>query len=209
MTNLKITPYHFEELIKKSYSLDVIYLLKLIEQKFDVQPLCEGSMKIAALYQTLIRKGLISNSDEKITTLGEELLQFMETKEATKIIKRKPATTEFEEWWKAYPGTDTFAHKSKKFTGTRALRQYRDECRLKFDKILLEGEYTAGQLIEALNFEVSQKKENSVKTGTNRLSYMQNSLTYLNQRSFEPFIELIKEGGKVEETNKPEGGTDI
>lgn len=207
--NLKITPYHFEELIKKSYSLDVIYLLKLIEQQFDVQPLCEGSMKIAALYQTLIRKGLISNTDDKITTMGEELLKFMETKEATKIVKRKPATTEFEEWWKAYPGTDTFTHKSKKFTGTRGLKQNRDECRLKFDKILLEGEYTAAQLIEALEFDVLQKKENSVKTNTNRLSFMQNSFTYLNQRSFEPFIELIKEGATVEETSKPVGGTDI
>lgn len=207
--NLKITPYHFEELIKKSYSLDVIYLLKLIEQQIDVQPLCENSMKIAALYQTLIRKGLISTSDEKITTQGHELLKFMETKEATKIVKRKPATTEFEEWWKAYPGTDTFTHKGKKFTGNRGLRQNKDECRLKFDKILLEGEYTAAQLIEALTFDVLQKKENSVKTGNNKLTYMQNSLTYLNQRSFEAFIELIKEGGKVEETDKPVGGTDI
>lgn len=207
--NLKITPYHFEELIKKSYSLDVIYLLKLIEQQMDVQPLCEGSMKIAALYQTLIRKGLISDSDEKITTQGKELLEFIETKEAAKIVKRKPATTEFEEWWKAYPGTDTFTHKGKKFTGSRSLRRDKDECRLRFDKILLEGEYTAAQLIEALEFDVLQKKENSVKTGTNRLAYMQSSNTYLNQRSYEPFIELIKEGGKVEETDKPAGGTDI
>ena len=209
MTNLKITPYHFEELIKKSYSLDVIYLLKLIEDKFDVQPLCQNSMKIAALYQTLMRKGLISETDEKITTQGVELLKFMETKEATKIVKRKPATSEFEEWWKAYPGTDTFTHKGKKFSGNRGLRQNKDECRLRFDKILLEGEYTAAQLIEALAFDVLQKKENSVKTGNNKLTYMQNSLTYLNQRSFEAFIELIKEGAKVEEANKPVGGTDI
>lgn len=208
--NLKITPYHFEELIKKSYSLDVIYLLKLIEQQMDVQPLCEGSMKIAALYQTLIRKGLISTTDEKITTEGIELLRFIETKEATKIIKRKPDTTQFEEWWKAYPGTDTFTHKGKKFTGSRSLRRDKDECRLRFDKILLEGEYTAAQLTEALEFDVLQKKENSVKTGTNRLAYMQSSNTYLNQRSYEPFIELIKEGGKViEEAPKPTGGTDI
>jgi hypothetical protein len=206
---LKMTPYHFEELIKKGYSLDVIYLLKLIEEQIDVQPLCEGSMKIAALYQTLIRKGLISDTDEKITTQGNDLLKFMETKEVTKIVKRKPATTEFEEWWKAYPGTDTFTHKGKKFSGNRGLRQNKDECRLRFDKILLEGEYTAAQLIEALVFDVLQKKENSVKTSTNKLSFMQNSLTYLNQRSFEPFIELIKEGAKVDETNKPVGGTDI
>jgi len=27
----QITPFHFEELIKKSYGLDTIYMLKLIE----------------------------------------------------------------------------------------------------------------------------------------------------------------------------------
>ena len=209
MTNLKITPYHFEELIKKGYSLDVIYLLKLIEDQFDVQPLCEGSMKIAALYQTLIRKGLISNTDEKITTVGEELLKFMETKEATKIVKRKPATTEFEEWWKAFPGTDTFIHKGTKFEGTRSLRKDKDNCKIKFDKILLEGEYTAAELIAALNYDVLQKKENSVKQKSNKLTYLQNSLTYLNQRSYEPFIELVREGQTVQEAPKPVGGTDI
>ena len=207
--NLKITPYHFEELIKKSYSLDIVFLLKLIDEQMDVQPLCEGSMKIAALYQTLIRKGLISDKDEKITTLGKELLQFIDTKEQTKIVKRKPATSEFEEWWKVYPGTDTFKHKGKSFSGARSLRQNKDECRLKFDKILLEGEYTASELIEALKFDVDQKKENSVKLGTNKLTYMQNSLTYLNQRSYEPFIELIKEGAVIEEVPKIVGGTDI
>lgn len=207
--NLKVTPYHFEELIKKSYSLDVIFLLKLIDEQIDVQPLCKNSMKIAALYQTLIRKGLISDADEKVTTLGKELLVFMNTKEATKIVKKKPETSEFEEWWKAYPGTDIFTHKGKKFTGSRSLRRDKDECKLKFDKILLEGEYTAAELTQALLFDVEQKKENSVKTGTNRLTFMQNSLTYLNQRSYEPFIELIKEGAKIEEAPKITGGTDI
>jgi hypothetical protein len=80
---------------------------------------------------------------------------------------------------------------------------------LKFDKILLEGEYTAADLIAALKFDVEQKKENSVKLGTNKLTYMQNSLTYLNQRSYEPFIELIKEGAKIDEAPKIVGGTDI
>jgi hypothetical protein len=208
--NLKVTPYHFEELIKKSYSLDLIFLLKLIEEQFDIQPLCTNSMKVAALHQTLIRKGLITDTEDKLTTLGIELLQFIKSEESTKIVKKKPATTEFEEWWKAYPGTDNFTHKGKKFVGSRTLRSNRDECRLRFDKILLEGEYTAADLIAALEFDVLQKKENSVKTGTNRLSYMQSSATYLNQRSYEPFIELIKDGAKIEEAPiKPTGGTDI
>ena len=82
--------------------------------------------------------------------------------------------------------------------------------RLKFDKILLEGDYTAEQLIAALNFEVTQKKENSITTNSNRMTFMQGSSVYLNQRSFEPFIELINEGAKVDiAPQKPTGGTDI
>ena len=205
---LNLSPWHFEELIKKSYSLDHIYLLKLIEQQIDIQPLCNGSMKIAALLSGLIRKGLISENDEKITILGKELLTFIDSKEEKKIVKQKPATTEFNDWWLTYPGTDTFTHKSKTFAGSRTLRQNKDECRLKYDKILLEGEYTSSQLIEALKFDVLQKKEASLKENTNKLTYMQNSFTYLNQRSYEAFIELINQGITVKET-KSNGSTDI
>lgn len=205
---LNLSPWHFEELIKKSYSLDHIYLLKLIEQQIDIQPLCDGSMKIAALLSGLIRKGLISEHDEKITTLGKELLVFIDSKEEKKIVKQKPATTEFNDWWLTYPGTDTFTHKGKTFSGSRTLRQNRDECRLKYDKILLEGEYTSSQLVEALKFDVLQKKEASLKENTNKLTYMQNSFTYLNQRSYEAFIELIREGIVIKETQS-NGSTDV
>ena len=181
----------------------------LINEKYEVSPLCESSMKIAGLYQGLVRKGLITD-DDKLTLSGHELLTFLATRgKAKKIIKRKPATTEFEDWWKAYPGTDTFTHKGKSFTGNRTLKSGRDECRLKFDKILLEGEYTAAQLIDALNFDVLQKKEASVKQMGNKLTYMQNSLTYLNQRSYEPIIELINEGVKIVESTEISKGTDI
>ena len=207
---LNVTPQQFEELIKKGYNLDVIFLLKLIDEQFDVSPLCEGSMKIGSVYQTLIRKALITKDDEKITTLGKDLLEFMDAKSTGRLIKRKPATTDFEEWWKAYPGTDSFEYKGKKFTGTRAIRKGKDECRLKFDKILLEGEYTAVQLIAALNYELLQKKESSVSTNSNRMTFMQNSVTYLNQRAFEAYIELINDGAKVDiAPQKPTGGTDI
>ena len=207
---LNVTPQQFEELIKKGYNLDVIFLLKLIDEQYDVSPLCEGSMKIASVYQTLIRKALITKDDEKITTLGKDLLEFMDAKSTGRLIKRKPATTDFEEWWKAYPGTDSFEYKGKKFTGTRAIRKGKDECRLKFDKILLEGEYTAVQLIAALNYELLQKKESSVSTNSNRMTFMQNSVTYLNQRAFEAYIELINDGAKIDiAPQKPTGGTDI
>jgi len=207
---LNISPQQYEELIKRGHNLDVIFLLKLIDEQYDVSPLCEGNMKIASVYQSLIRKALITKDDEKLTVLGRDLLVFLDTKTDVKIIRRKPATTDFEEWWKTYPGTDSFEHKGKTFKGTRALRLHKDDCRLKFDKILLEGEYTASQLIAALNFEVNQKKETSVTENANRLKFMQGSSVYLNQRSYEPFIELINDGATITEAKlKPQGGTDI
>jgi hypothetical protein len=206
---LTVTPQQFEELIKKGYNLDVIFLLRLIDEQYDVSPLCEGSMKIGSVYHSLIRKGLITN-DDKLTTPGKDLLEFMNTKGGARIIKKKPATTDFEEWWKSYPGTDSFEYKGKTFKGTRAIRKGKDECRLKFDKIILEGEYTATQLIEALNYEILQKKESSISTNSNRLTFMQNSVTYLNQRAFEAYIELINDGAKINiAPQKPTGGTDI
>ena len=133
------------------------------------------------------------------------MLVFLDTKTDVKIIRRKPATTDFEEWWKTYPGTDSFEYKGKSFKGTRALRLHKDDCRLKFDKILLEGEYTASQLIAALNFEILQKKETSITENTNRLKFMQGSSVYLNQRSYEPFIELINDGATITEAKlKPQ-----
>lgn len=204
---LILTPHHFEELIKKSYSLDIVYFLKLIEEQYDVSAMIKDSAKIAALYQSLIRKGLITESEDKLTTIGKDLLEFIKTDTDVKLVKKKSSVDDFESWWKAYPGTDTFTYNNKKFAGSRSLRQNKDDCRIKFNKILLEGDYTAKQLTDALQYDVEQKKEASIKQGTNKLTYMQNSLTYLNQRSYEPFIELINEGTEIEHV--PQSSTDI
>ena len=112
---LHITPEQFEQLIKRSYSLDVIYLLKLIDAKYDVKPLYEDSMRLSAIYQSLVRKGLITKDDEKITIIGKDLLKFVgEDNNQTKFVKKKPNATAFDEWWKLYPGTDTFTYQGIK-----------------------------------------------------------------------------------------------
>ena len=205
---LNISEHHFVELIKKSYSLDHVYLLKMVEQQQDLSEFRKESMKFDSMYFSLIRKGLITE-DEKLTIQGIELLKFIESKERKKIVKHKASVQEFEDWWKAFPGTDTFTHKGKSFRGSRTLRQAKDDCKVKFNKILLEGEYTSEQLIKALEYDVLQKKEMSVIQNTNKLTYMQNSLTYLNQRSYEAFIELIEQGIEIKESQKPTGTTDI
>ena len=207
--NIKVTPYHFEQLLKDGYTLDMIFLLKLIDEEFDIKTLAEGGPKTEMLCQTLRRKGLVSEQF-KITVLGRNLLEFMNTRAKTsKIVKKTQTFAEFERWWAAYPGTDIFTHKGKSFSGGRTLRVNKDECQLKLDAILAEGEYTVDQLIAALEYEVTQKKENSFKTGTNRLSYMQGSITYLNQRSFQNYIELINQGVVIKEADEPIKGMDI
>jgi hypothetical protein len=205
---LHITPQQFEELIKKSYSLDIIYLLKLIDSEYDVTPLYENSMRLSAIYQSLIRKGLVAKDEHQLTTVGKDLLEFVgEDKTNNKFVKRKPKATAFEEWWKLYPGTDTFTYKGKSFKGTRALRKDKQACKIKFNTILMEGDYTSDQLIKALDFEIMQKVTMSYTTGSNRITYQQNSLTYLNQRTYEAYVELIEQEG--EQPAEPTGSTDI
>lgn len=206
---LELTFSHFEELIKKGYNLDIVFLLALVqEEECSIKELSYENPKLSLLYQTLLRKGLISE-ECKLTLEGKALLDFLYTPLNTKIERKKPVEDHFNRWWKAYPGTDTFTYKGKSFTGTRSTRVKKDECKLKFDKIMNEGEYTVDELIAALEFEVQQKKENSLKTGVNRMTFMQNSLTYLNQRTFEPFIELIREGKNIKQSPEPFKGIDI
>ena len=198
---------HFEQIHKNGYNLDMVFLLLLAEQDVDVKSLCTASPKLGVLYQGIYRKGLITE-DNKITLSGKAVLEFLiETSPETQLVKKKVIDDDFNRWWKAYPGTDTFKYKGQSFTGTRGLRKEKEDCKTKLYKILDEGEYTIDEMVAALEYEVLQKKENSVKQKSNRLTFMQNSLTYLNQRTFEPFIELIREGVEVVQTNT--GGTDI
>jgi hypothetical protein len=205
--NLSLTNEHFKVLITKGYSLDLVFLLHSINETSDISVLLTNK-KIELLHQTLLRKALITE-DNKITKEGKSILDFLSSPidASVTIEKRKIAEDDvFNKWWNAYPGTDTFMYKQKSFVGSRALKVKKDECRMVITKILGEGEYTIDELVKALEIEVNQKKDNSVKTGSNKLSYMQNSLTYLNQRTFEPFIELVKQSPIKEEQT---GGTDI
>ena len=206
---LNITPYHFEELLKEGYTLDLIFLLKLIDEEYDVKKLCESTPKLQALSQSLYRKGLVTEKFT-ITVIGQTILDFLKARaKGAPLVKKTKSLEEFERWWAAYPGTDIFTYKGKTFSGSRNMKKDKDDCQSKFDKILNEGEYTADQLVAALEYEVLQRKENSIKTGINKLSFMQGTLVYLNQRTFESFIELIKEGNVVVETPVIKGGVDI
>jgi hypothetical protein len=200
-------PYHFEEIIKKGYSLDQLYLLSLIKSEIDISEMINSSARISAIFSSLIRKGLVSDSTSKLTIIGTELLNYIESEEQVKFIKTKPKDEDFNEFWNSYPGTDKFEYKGRKFNGSRGLRVNSEKCKTYFNNILLEGKYTARQIIDAMKYDVQMRKEASVKKGTNQLTFMQSSTTYLYNKSFSPFIELINEGVEIEQT--PKSGTDI
>lgn len=199
----------FKNIIDKGYSLDVIFLLEMCEKEVDLKKFCD-TPKLKALRQLIVRKQLISEK-EVLMLEGQNLLAFYREDDNDGVVyeRRKTSEDAFERWWKAYPGTDTFTHKNKSFSGGRSLRTKKDECKEKLEKILSEGEYTISELIAALEFEVLQKKEKSVLTKSNALTFMQNSLTYLNQKTYESFVELIREGNKITITDEIEGSTDI
>jgi len=208
--NLCITFSHFKELYKNGYDVNMVFLLKISEE-MDVIALCEDDVKLKTLLQGVIRKGLLTEQG-KLTLSGRSVIEMLDKEIIEKPLSRKAPdkTDDFERWWKAYPGTDTFAYKGKTFEGTRSLRTKKDDCKTKLTKILNEGEYTIDEMVAALEYEVVQKKENSVKASENKLKYMQNSLTYLNQRTFEPYIELIKEGvNNAPSPSIPTGSVDI
>jgi len=206
---IKLTKEHWQELSKKGFTLDHIFLLMLIKEGHIIDPLITDSMKLDALHQSLIRKGLITDTNV-ITLIGQDLLDFMATKVAKAIVKKKPSTKEFDEWWESYPSTDHFEYKGRVFTGSRGMRVQKEKCKLKFNAILNEGIYTAKDIIEATKYVVMLKKEASLKKKSNELTYLQNSYTFINDGHYIPFVELAEKGIPITNSvSNTSGGTDI
>lgn len=208
MIELKLTPLKFKELLIRGYSLEGLYLMSMLKDGYIIEEIFGDVPKITNIGQSLIRKGLVT-TEGMITEEGENILNFLfSVDESSKLARRKKLISpviedDFTKWWKIYPATNTFEYKGKKFEGDRALKVKKGDCKVKLEKILAEKEYTINELIGALKLEISQKCESSIKTKTNKMSFFQNSLTYLNQCTYEPFIELVRAGHKPEEiTNK-------
>lgn len=206
---LELNFQQFEQFYKEGITLDMLFLLYEIQNDSGIMCLEHDDIKIEILFQTIVRKGLCTK-DRIVTITGKELLNSLTKEHVVPIKRNKIVDDSFDRWYKAFPSTDTFKYKGKTFSGSRSLKAKKDDCKIKLKAILNEGEYTIEEMIKALEFEVIQKKENSIKTGVNKLSYMQNSCTYLHQKSYESFIELIKEGMVVKEEFTPStGGTNI
>lgn len=204
-----VTIEGFKELQEAGLDMNTLFILECFSEGTDITKHI-SSLKLEAWKQNLVRNGYL-NEDASITKKGEKLIEQVkkgkhfpaERKEEKKIIKQG-----FDLWWENYPSTDVFTYKGKKFEGSRGFRVKKEECKKKFLKIVESGEHTAEEMIEALKCEVLLKKEASIREGDNKMRYMQNSLTYLNQYTYENFIELSKTY-KVPTTNRADTSVDI
>lgn len=197
---LDITDAHYIELHKKGYTIDMVVLLWWVQQELAIEHIIEGSKKIEVIYKSMLRKGLIT-SDNKITKIGIEILDFISKKTNRKFEKPKVHATKFDEWWDIFPKNDKFTIKGKTYGPTRSLTAPKDTCKLLFDKMVLDGEFTAEQIIEATLYDINLKKERSYKTNSNQLKYLQNAATYLRQKTFSGFVGMGKKEEPKSNTN--------
>lgn len=199
--------YHFKEIIKKGYSLDIIFLLKELQAKNDISELCNNSKKIEAIYNSILRKQLYSEELKQLTLEGDELLKFLNTDNVLLVKKSFVKKEDFDYWWEIFPSNNKFIHKGVNFPLTRSFKTRKDDCKKLFEKIVNSKKFTAKQIIDATIVDVETKKENSVRKRENQLTFLQNTYTYLYQGTFEGYVDL----SISEETNSiiVKGSTDI
>lgn len=186
---LDITDSHFIELHKRGYTTDMVLILYWLQQGLSIEHIINGSKKIELIYKSMIRKDLITN-DNKLSKIGIEILDFISKKTNKTFLKPKVHNTEFDKWWSIFPSNDKFTIKGKNFGPTRAFKTKKEDCKLLFDKMILNEEFTADQIINATIYDVNLKIERSYKTNSNQLKYLQNSYTYLYQKTFSGFVDM-------------------
>jgi hypothetical protein len=183
----------FRQLVANQIDMNCLFILESISLGVNIHTEIKSS-KVAAWYQSLFRKGYITQ-DNTLTALGESIIHMLKNNVDIKRSTERLSNVQeqgFNEWWKEFPSNDIFEYKGIKFSGTRGLKSNKPTCLALFNRILNEGEYTAEDLIRSLKYEIFLKKEDSVRNRTNKLSFLSASSAYLNQRKFEPFVEISK-----------------
>jgi hypothetical protein len=207
-----LTIQRFHDILAAQIDLTALYVLQCVYYNHDILKMVPLA-KVKGWYQTLQRRGYIG-PEGHITETGKQLLDIIGTdnsikQELTKIEAKQEDG--FEKWWSHFPPNDIFEYKGKKFSGQRVLRSDKPKCRVYFDRIINEGEYTIDDMIRALDYEVALKKEASIKEGDNKMRYLSASTAYLNQRKFEGFIEISKTATitSISNSSTQYGGFDI
>lgn len=189
--NLSVNGY--KALQKSGLTLDQMFYLELIIKEVDTTDIV-GKDRIMTWQQSLRRKGYLTEKGEATLdgfTLWKEV--GVEGEPFCTITERRAkAESDFERWWRTFPSNDTFEYQGQKFLGSRSLKRGKSESKAKFEEIVNEGEFSGEDIIRSLECEVELKKQLSIKEKVNKMCYMTNSLSWLNQRQFEGFVETSK-----------------
>lgn len=167
-----------------------------------------------ALLATLERKNFLLEGN--LTNEGYKVLENyrnpdkIDVDNAKKELKK--AKTEynilFQEWWDKYPPgnawKDDNSRGGKVWKGVRGFRTKKDDCEKLYLKALAEG--TKHQdMLDAVEYEMEERKAESRKTGENKMSYMINTHTYLLNKLYLNFIEMMHIEGWKPSNNKDKG----
>ncbi len=183
--NLSVS--HFRTMVNDHVSLDELYLLELLYNKENIWEISQTRVKI--LIAGLIRKDLINTNGLTESGLVYYNGFYSCPEQETALGKIIPKEDLFEKWWKEYPPNDGFKVGNMVFDVTRSLKLKKEECRQKFNRIVVDGT-SAERLINALKSEVVAKKNRSLIKKENQLTYMPGTLPYLNGRKFEGFLDV-------------------
>lgn len=97
----------------------------------------------------------------------------------------------FEEWWNVYPSTNNFTYRSTHFTGIQSKRIKKEDCFDLFYKLTLKFE--PDLIIRATANHIEIAKLESYNKGQNQITFIPNSLRYLREEIFLPFIKEFGE----------------
>lgn len=197
ITNI-INPSLIKELRLLRIDLSIFWGLTLsLEGKYEML------LNQPHIVQSLERKGWIEK-DGKPTVFGKDIYnQLCISNNTNKEVDIKKKVQEnfssklegFEEWWNIYPTTNTFiAPNGNKFSGTQVKRVKKDACQDVW-LTLVNKDFTAQDIIKSTEYHFNIVKSISGKTGKNELTFIPNSLRYLRERVFEPFINKESFGG--------------
>jgi len=205
---LDITDHHFIELHKKGYTMDMVVILDWANRGLSLDHIIGGSKKIEAIHNTMLRKGLLTD-ENKITAIGAEILTFISKKTNRKFEKPKVKKGDFDKWWSVFPSNDKFEIGNRKFGPTRSFKTLKEDCRLMFNKMVLDKEFTAQEIIDATLYDVNLKKKRSYTKNSNQLKYLQNSATYLRQKTFMGFVGMGTGEDQLPKSRISKGSIDI
>ena len=194
-----------KEQILDRYNLtcDQLLILELLFFKEYIE--CENYIpKLAQNYeiimQNLFRRDFIKLYDENIVGMkhvrnlcvslkGENVMKALrefkwEEKGEEFYIS---VETYFNEFWDTFPSSDRW----NKYNATRALKSDKNGCNKKYTKLILEEGYKHEDIMKALQFQIQLFKKNSTIL-ENKMKFFQNSSTWLQQKTFLEYLELMK-----------------